>query len=453
MKKKIILALCSLIMICFAFTGCALSGGPSTTDVVYGNGGLVVQKGNWLYFAGGYEAYSTLEQGNKNKLGSVTVSALYRTEMGEDGSVELDEDGYPTNYQQVVSKVVGFDYGGIYIFGDQLYFTSPNTAKDKEGAYHFDQVSFFKCNLNGTGLTEIYTTSNFSSTCKYVINKISNVVTITVLDGTNLVKIEANGNQTTLAENVTGAMMVNQEDFALASIVPSLLDTAFITRARTEEEGSGSGVTGNILEKITISTGSKTIVSGNADTAIELKAITYSRVFYSKTNSLTSDGYIFSSGFNSEQSEIQHTVINGLTNIIAFDDNANSSYSGFVFTKDSKVYYQAFNDMYNFTELLTTNSTVLNCVNGKVFYKNESGGVSVITVATKISEDVSDGATTLQLENAYNIDFSTNHIFFLEKQTGSSNYYLYRYSLSDADDKSVELLSKPLDSDITDEEE
>ena len=146
MKKKIVLVLLSFVMVAMVFAGCALVGGPSSSDAVFGNGGLAVQKGEWLYFASGYESYTNLETSHKNRTGQVEVGALYRTKLNSDGTVQMDEDGYPTNYQRVISKLVGFEYGSIYIFDDQLYFASPNTAKDKLGNHHFNQITFFKAN-------------------------------------------------------------------------------------------------------------------------------------------------------------------------------------------------------------------------------------------------------------------------------------------------------------------
>lgn len=447
MKKKILLGIFSFLLMIVTFAGCALQGGPSANDAVFGNGGLAVQKGEWLYFAGGYESYTTLEAGHKNQTGKVEVGALYRTKLNLDGTVAVDEDGYPTNYQRVASKLVGYEYGSLYIFGEQIYFSSPNTNKDKTGAYHFDQISFYQINLNGTGLTELYATTNYSSSSKYMFSKVDGRVVLTVLDGKELIKVDAgNKNKTVLAEDVSAAQMISQRDYHENASIPALKDFVFFTRPRTAVEGAG--VTGNILEKVNLKTNERTVLKNNADTTYTLQGMTYSRVFYAMNNNLIAN-YIFSSAFDSQNGEQQHTVISDISNFVAFRDAENGALNGFVFVKNAKLYYQPFNDKFGHIELLSSSPTVLMANNGKVYYKHSTGAVAAVNVSNLETNVLTNSTGTTKIDNANQVDFGLNTIYFLNQPTNSSNYYLHQVSLSASEDLGAQLLIKPISSDIS----
>jgi len=128
-------------------------------------------------------------------------------------------------------------------------------------------------------------------------------------------------------------------------------------------------------------------------------------------------------------------------------DAANGSLSGFVFTKNAKVYYQAFNDMFTSVEVLTTSQTVLRAVNGKVYYKNTSGGISVVEIATQEKTELIASFGTMKLDNAKQVDFIGHNIYLFSKPASALNNYLYAYSLV-ASDAIAQLLVKPLKSDL-----
>ena len=61
MKKITYVLVLMLISITMIFSGCGAKGfknNPSASDLVIGNGGLVVQQGDYLYFANGKDSYN-----------------------------------------------------------------------------------------------------------------------------------------------------------------------------------------------------------------------------------------------------------------------------------------------------------------------------------------------------------------------------------------------------------
>ena len=129
--KKFLTAIFMCLVCCLVFlTGCGSKGfkdNPKTNDVVLDNGGYSVQKGDYIYFTNGFDEYT-------NASSSVTVGALYRAKVGDtNGYAQVDEDGYLQNAELITSRLVGYKYGGFYIFGDYIYYVTPITRVDNSG--------------------------------------------------------------------------------------------------------------------------------------------------------------------------------------------------------------------------------------------------------------------------------------------------------------------------------
>ena len=128
MKKVYSLVLVLLFVVCAFFTSCGgnvgLKENPSTDATVYGNGGIVAIKEDYLYFVNGYDDASAFTSYKVNNVtGKVERGAIYRTKLDANGNVQHDEEGFLSNCELVVSKSVGFSKGGFYIVGDYLYYS------------------------------------------------------------------------------------------------------------------------------------------------------------------------------------------------------------------------------------------------------------------------------------------------------------------------------------------
>ncbi len=153
-KLKRILTLLIAVLMLMSFSACGnkggydfgpVSGGASASDSVTGNGNMVVQKGNYLYFINGYG-----DRTSKAAFGDVIRGALVRSDL--DGS----------NVVTIVPRVVVNSYakGGIYIFGDSVYYTSPNDEKNSSGEVQTSYQDFMVTKLDGTGTKKLLTTAN-----------------------------------------------------------------------------------------------------------------------------------------------------------------------------------------------------------------------------------------------------------------------------------------------------
>lgn len=281
MKKFLSLILVFCLVICGGiFAGCGnkeivLSGGPAYDDNVYGNGGFVVTKGNYVYFTDAYIKSSSLGSKISNQLGSVTETGLYRARKAVE-TVDASERPILTDIQLMVSKVVGFENSGLYIFKDKIYFATPTTDKDKTGT-RYDLITFYSCNLDGSNLKKLHQTTKFSSG-KFSMTMIDGNVYLLIYTGSEIIRVSENGEALTIAEKVTGAILPSRETIVSNDENPKSSECFVYYTINKESDGPIDR--GNILYKAEISTGKTTELLNKDRIKVTVKALCGGRLFY-----------------------------------------------------------------------------------------------------------------------------------------------------------------------------
>ncbi len=221
MKKKFLVLFSCLICCMLFIAGCGvapLQGGPAANENVYGNGGMVVRKGEYVYFTNAYKSAETITT-NENKYGDETVSAIYRVKVANNAVVEYDEDGKPVGAEILVKQISGFEDSGLYIFGNHLYYATPYTLKDIDTGEDINGlIRFCRVNLDGTGWKVIYETKQFEGEAEYFFTQVDGYVFITVYDGKQIVSVKIDGNRVSnkvMAEDVTSASVYQRDDISV----------------------------------------------------------------------------------------------------------------------------------------------------------------------------------------------------------------------------------------------
>lgn len=459
MKKFTFAVLTILVSFCFILSGCSKAPltMPQNCNVVYSNGGFVVGVDNYLYFGNAYKAYSDLKEKSDNEGKGVKDKALNlnRVELNNDDkkSLKLDENE-KANYENVISKIAGYDTSNMFVVGENLYFTSPNVHKnaskdkDKYNTYEFNLNTLFKIKLDGSGLKEIYTTEKDGS--KFCLTG-GEKPTLLIYDNEKIMQVKCYEGATkteTLAEKVKSTVFPYENGVDFVDV--------YFTADREEDDQ----LTGDLVKKLNIKTGEITAVNNMTAYKETITLISYNgeRLFYTRTGGAENRKGLFSNDFSTGSSEQKQrydtSSFSATSKIYLIKAEEYLTEDIFVFEYNNKIYIQkvsADNDAAS--KQITTDKSTIAFVDGTyVYYTTENGiyRVSVLgdNTVTQISDnkDFQSGA----------LDFDGRYVYFYAKAENdtTSTKYLYRADTFTAEAGSIktECIAELLKADTKQEE-
>lgn len=484
MKKKFFsLLACFVMSICF-LVGCgatALSGGPSLTDTVYGNGSVAVRKGEYLYFV---NAYSTKALGyGDNKYGKETLSAIYRTKLNDNGVVNTDEDGMPIGAEVVAKQIAGFANSGLYIFGNYIYYATPTATKDDGGNEITGLVSFERVKLDGTDHKKIYSISSIGTDFKYQIYQSNNRVYILVLNNSKIISssVAVNGSKVTtktLQEDVTSAVFPSTTTVTSDYVSSDFNNYVYFTRATTLEDDGIENY--NYIGKIKIDGSQKAEEIKLTENTYTLSEIKNNRLYY------TLDGIVYSS--NLKDGNIDNATqysYNSLTSYKVVEDQIigdTSTDLGIVaILNNSLIYYKGLNNYINLVDG-SEKAVTLQYVSGNYVYYTIADDTALyrkVIYKTRTQEEIEQekslpgelvidqfvptvGATTDDSGNTTGgttlFDYDNDYLFFFNTVENSNkiNSYLHMVKIgaqNEEGDLYSQFIGKLSKDDILEDEE
>lgn len=447
MKKVYSFAVVLLLIICAFFTSCGgnstgLSENPNTNDFVYGNGGIVAIKGEYLYFINGYQD-STKFSNYKidNVEGKVERGAIYRTKLDKNGNIQHDENGFLTNCDLVVSKTVGFDDGSFYIVGDYIYFLTPHMEKDSEGTLQSSWLDICKVKVDGSGKsTRLYYTTDNSTAFEWSVYIINDVPYLVVLDGKKLVSINCENKKViTLSEEATSVAFPEYDKFENTN---SSLKYVYFTRAKNDNDKLSSTFSGNVVCKVNVTDANESesyINNQNTSANYKLVKIENNFVYYEvkDINDITyickkdvkEDSFLNATQIKITQGEYnsylilaQNPTSSNITKLIGVDKNYQIMYvtknDNNASSFESKMRYKGASEI----KLIGVQNDILYFIESDAIYSinilDESSGKTL----------VSNGDKTYKLDVMNLISVVDNKIFVLSTYTPEDsedeNYYL-----------------------------
>lgn len=165
MKKiSIVLIICLVLCMGMLFVACSPSFGPVGDKSFMGekainNGSLVVQQGDYIYYVNGMDSTSTISKPADNAFGKASVKGSIMKSRINKTTGELSETAV------VVPKMfyTSASNGGFYIYGEWIYYMSPNTKTDNKSNVLSSQSVAFRTMIDGTKTQEIATISSNST--------------------------------------------------------------------------------------------------------------------------------------------------------------------------------------------------------------------------------------------------------------------------------------------------
>ena len=143
----LVAVLATLLVGCNSFAWTSVGGGEPNADVE-SNGGYYVKQGKYVYFINGYDTAEVVD----NTWGTPVKNSIVRAEL---------VNGEYTNFVVVVPKQVYNKNanGGFAIFGEWIYYATPNNDLDKHGHASTTHTDFMRTKIDGSA-TQLIATIN-----------------------------------------------------------------------------------------------------------------------------------------------------------------------------------------------------------------------------------------------------------------------------------------------------
>ncbi len=172
MKKTYkILIMC--LVVCLAvgiFAACENTkfGPIGTTEYknaeVINNGGLAIRQGGYLYYVNGMDSTDNIKKPEDNYFGKASVKgSIMKSKINSDGTLSETAVVVPKMFYTSAAN------GGMYIYGEWIYYLSPSTKTDNKSNVLSSQSVAARTKIDGTKTEEIATLS--SNSTQYVFTE------------------------------------------------------------------------------------------------------------------------------------------------------------------------------------------------------------------------------------------------------------------------------------------
>ncbi len=304
MKKlltKILIGILAVATMLMTFAGCSDSKKwESTTMTNWGadvagatQGGFVVEKENYYYFLNGFG-----DNVDDNTFGTPVKGALMAVDKNDLTKCEI-----------VVPKLfVAEDYkSGLFIYGDYVYYGTPNTDKNSSGEVANTELTFMKTKLDGSETEEFFTAPNLYVEYRFV--KVDNDVVIIYYDleetalkvyNCTTKTVEVIAKTDAEVAGVNGESLTNYKFTEVGSeVVVYYTTTVYAEEYNENKEGERATASYNkvyaykagdkVSEQVAVLDGSK--VAPNPAT-YEIKFVKFGELFYTETINSTAKTYV-----------------------------------------------------------------------------------------------------------------------------------------------------------------
>ncbi len=149
----VVLSLCVLVA-CNKYEWDATSPADSSKPAE-SNGGYFVRQGDYAFIVNGYDSSESID----NTWGTPVKNGIVRVKVNADGSFDN------STATVIVPKQVHTSYteGGIAIYGEWIYYATPNTDEDKNGTASTTHTDFMRTKTDGSVTQLIITVNSRSS--------------------------------------------------------------------------------------------------------------------------------------------------------------------------------------------------------------------------------------------------------------------------------------------------
>lgn len=417
---------------------------PSANDLVVGNGGLAVKKGNYVYFVNGYKSVSQIT----NKKDTYTVGSLMLMRLGQDGNVVTDDNGLVKDeyFITMSDKLCGYEATNLFIHGDYLYFVTPcleNESGDKVWAK--ERVVFNRIKLDKTGnVEEIYSSGVKYNQLEYqYYQENGNLFILAWEKGGSY--YSGNGNNALVRINATAkSSSVIANDVTSVAFAENYNEVFFVQSGESYSVKQLNVASGNVKNYTTF------------DKTFTVKFVADGNVYgtmahdYGETTDVMVANIENKSGFellHAYEGEAKLSITPDGSAVVVVSENTIS-----LVTENKKV-----------TTIVDEDVTTINIIgytNGCVVYYGDKDSNSVVKMVSYYNY-LNDGdkeirtlttLSTFEQDYAYfDLDADESYLYFFKKE--NSNYYLNRLKVNNNIDETEEMFGVYLAEDVPEVED
>ncbi len=422
MKKlltKILIGVFAVITMLGCFAGCSSSASWGGTTMNAWDkdasivGGFIGEKGDYLYYINGV-GVSTED----NTFGAPVKGAL----------MAATKDFSKT--EVVVPKLfVASDYkAGLYIYGDYVYYGTPNTDKNSKGDIANNELTFMRTKLDGTDSKTFFTLSSLAA--EYRIVEKEDVVYIVYYDSIDTALEAYNcstGETVTIAKTDAEAEVESLNAYKFAEngsdvvvyYTTTVYDEAY--NANKEEERA----TANYNKVYAYKAGDnvneqKAILDGLMDgenerdnpATYEIKMVKLGVMFYAETINGTATTYAYG-------------IPGKITNTAALADTTLFTETGIYILTEGVIAETGLQGNYNKNVAINTGATALLAVNeGYIYFTDAESGISRIKLNDQDAniEKVTEGTA---FTSWYPVQFIGGKMFYCDNSSQGASYIKY----------------------------
>ena len=385
---------------------------PASQDVVYGNGGLAVQKGNYLYFVNGYQSYNVIKATS-----TYTHGALMLAKLDSYGGLITDEnenidDEY---YISMSNRLCGYEATDLTIFGNYLYFTTP-CIEEQNKVLANDRVVFYRIKLDKTSKVEkLYQTEVSNSSVEFKYYEENGKVVLMVYEkGSNLDHeeitnrlIRVGGGATEIARDITSVVMGD--------------NTVFFT---VDSNIKTCNPIANTTENFVTSVGDEKLVFAGGNKVFTSLASTLKEY-----NVSTKDGRIVFNNYDTSTYKF-YLAPNAECVVMIGEKMIQYIECGTLPVQETS-YSVKDNDGINFIAF----------TNGQILYRDDNKNIKAISYANRVGlgivTEVDSMINTLDMETTY-FDIDEGYMYFF--RTVDEKQYLFRISIDSSSDAPAEFV-------------
>lgn len=215
MKKFITFTLC--LLLCIATMGLSACGGSKnekvdTSIATNGNGGMVVSRGDYVYFVNGYSSYSTYTKDNLSK--KFDIGGLYRAKLNSNGELSYTENGSVEGAERISGNLAGFETTSLYVFGNYIYYATPITEVNKKGELQTSQLQINRVKIDGGKSQCVYQSKTDAESVDYEFYYADGRVYMLINENGTLKRVNGFGefSVSKIAEDVTSVALHRDTD-------------------------------------------------------------------------------------------------------------------------------------------------------------------------------------------------------------------------------------------------